>query len=168
LSNTLPRVVFDAVVYVQALISGRGPAAACIERILSGKAILFLSDAILAEITDVPLRPELTRRYSHLTPAAVTEFVRELRAVAVHVPAPAKAFVLSRDPKDEPYTDLSVAVRADYLVTWNDRHLTYLMRRDTPESKDFCAKFPWLKILSPPDFLGVLAQLGQDDSGQST
>jgi len=156
---TRPRVVFDAVVFVQALISGRGVAAACVQRVLAGEAILFLSDAVLAEISDVPLRPELTRRYPYLTPECVGAFVRDVQAVAVHVAAPPKAFKLPRDSKDEPYTDLAIAVGAAYLVTWNQRHLTYLMQQDTTEGREFCQRFPHLKILTPPEFLQELARL---------
>ena len=151
-----PHVVFDSVVFVQALISGRGPASACIERVFAGDAVLFLSDAILAEIEIVPLRPELTRRYPHLTPERVNGFIKDLTAVAVYVSAPPKAFSLPRDPKDEPYTDLAIDVRAGYLVTWNERHLTYLMMRDTPEGKEFCDRFPYVTILPPPAFLQKL------------
>jgi putative PIN family toxin of toxin-antitoxin system len=153
LSQTPPHVVFDAVVFVQALISDKGPAAVCIERIKQGNAILFVSDAVLAEITNVPLRPELTRRYSQLTPERVDAFVREVMRLARVIPTPPRVFSLPRDPKDEPYTDLAVAAGAEFLVTWNERHLTYLMRQDTPEGHEFCRRFPYLKILSPPAFL---------------
>jgi len=145
--------VFDSVVFVQAMINGQGPSAACIERVSAGEAILFLSDAILAEIRDVPLRPELTRRYAHLTPRLVESFVEQMQGIATHVVVPPKAFTLPRDPNDEPYIDLAIAANARYVVTWNDRHLTYLMRGDTPEGKEFREKFPEITILSPPDFL---------------
>ena len=151
-----PRVVFDAVVFVQALISGRGPSAACIERVLAGEAVLFLNDPILSEITSVPLRPELTRRYRHLTPERVNGFVRDIRAVSVQVLAPSGLFKLPRDAKDEPYVDLAIAIEAEYIVTWNERHLTYLMSGDTPEGSDFLLRFPGIVILSPPAFLAVL------------
>jgi hypothetical protein len=50
-------------------------------------------------------------------------------------------------------------VRAAYLVTWNQRHLTYLMQEDTTEGRDFCHRFPFLRILSPPAFLQELMRL---------
>ena len=159
---TAPRVVFDAVVFVQALISGRGPAAACVQHALAGKMILFLSDAILAEVSEVPLRPELTGRYPCLTPRRVSSFVHDLRSVAVHVPTPPRAFQLPRDPKDEHYTDLAIAVVAAYLVTWNQRHLTYLMQQDTAEGREFCHRFPLLNILPPPAFLKELSRLNPE------
>ncbi len=80
-----------------------------------------------------------------------------MQQYAVLIPTPPPIFILPRDPKDEPYTNLAVAAQAKYLVTWNDRHLTYLMKADTPEGRDFCQKFPFLNILSPPAFLQQLA-----------
>ena len=154
-----PRVVLDTVVFVQALISNRGPSAACIERAKAGQFALLLSQQLIEEMMDVPLRPDLTRRYSRLTPPRVQAFVDEIVRVALVLPTPPPAFTLPRDPKDEPLIDVAVAGGASYLVTWNDRHLTYLMRHDTPEGVDFCQKFPAIRILTPPQFLRELDAL---------
>jgi predicted nucleic acid-binding protein len=124
-----------------------------VERARSGEAILFVSNDVVAEMDSVPRRPELTRRYSHLTAQRVDAFVKDVRSFAVHIAAPPKIFALPRDSKDEPYIDLAVAADASYLVTWNDRHLTYLMRKDTPEGVEFCRKFPALTIVTPPVFV---------------
>jgi len=156
MKSALPRAVLDTVVFVQALISGRGPAAGCLERLRAGRFILLLSDPLLKEMREVPLRFELTRKYSQLTEARVGAFVREVEALGVHVQPTPSAFKLPRDPKDEPLIDLAVAGKADFLVTWNDRHLTYLMRKDTEEGKAFCASFPDIKIITPPEFLAKI------------
>ena len=37
---------------------------------------------------EVPLRPELTSRYPHLTPERVDAFVQDIKALAVHIAAP--------------------------------------------------------------------------------
>jgi putative PIN family toxin of toxin-antitoxin system len=152
----IPRAVLDTVVFVQALISGRGPSAGCLRRLKSGRFVLLLSDPLLREIREVPLRPELTRKYTQLTEERVHAFVGEIEFLAVHLPSTPTMFKLPRDPKDEPLIDLAIAGQADFLVTWNDRHLTYLMRRDTPEGEAFCAAFPKLQIVSPPDFLSQI------------
>jgi putative PIN family toxin of toxin-antitoxin system len=156
MSQSLPRVVLDTVVYVQALISGRGASAGCIDRLKALRFIVLLSDAVIAEMRDVPLRPQLTRKYTFLTPDRVDAFVTEIESLALSIAAPAKVFSLPRDPKDEPLIDLAVAGDADYLVTWNERHLTYLMKRDTPEGQEFCMRFPKLQIVSRADFLRLI------------
>jgi predicted nucleic acid-binding protein len=64
-----------------------------------------------------------------------------------------------RDPvKDEPYINLAIEAKVRYLVTWNDRHLTYLMRKDTPEGRDFCLRFPGVKIVDPPTYVREIQQ----------
>jgi uncharacterized protein len=67
-----------------------------------------------------------------------------------------QAFRLPRDPKDEPYVDLAIAAKAAFLVTWNDRHLTYLMRKDTPEGINFCQRFPDVRIVNPIEFVSAI------------
>jgi len=56
------------------------------------------------------------------------------------------------------YIDLAVAAGAHYLCTWNERHLTYLMKQDTPEGLEFCRRYPNLKILDPPAVLAALRE----------
>ena len=104
----------------------------------------------MAEIRGVSSRPALTRKYRNLTPEYIETFTEDLQRHAVSIENPPAVFSLSRDPKDEPYINLSVAADAQFLVTWNAKHLTYLMRTDTPEGRLFCEKFPKLKIVSPP------------------
>jgi putative PIN family toxin of toxin-antitoxin system len=159
MSQSLPRVVLDTVIFVQALISGRGAAAGCIDRLKAGRFILLMSDAVLKEAKEVPLRPGLTNRYPYLTAERVNEFVQEIQALAVHVASPPNVFTLPRDPKDEPLIDLAAAGMAEFLVTWNHRHLTYLMDDDTPEGKEFCQRFPNIKICAPPAFLSAIDAL---------
>ena len=155
-----PRVVLDTVVFVQTLISGRGPSAACIDRLRAGHFVLLMSNATRAELNEVPLRPELTRRYSHITAERVEAFAADVDALAATIPHPPKAFSLPRDPQDEPFIDLAVAGDADFIVTWNQRHLTYLMEQDTDEGRDFRRTNPKILIVSPVEFLRALDERG--------
>src|SRR5437588_1927327 len=93
------------------------------------------------------------RGVTPISPLNVDAFVREVQRLAVVVNAPSHVLALPRDPKDEPLIDLAVAGRADFLVTWNERHLTYRTKGDTPEGKEFSSRFPNLRIISPPEFL---------------
>ena len=159
MNQGLPRVVLDTVVFVQALISGRGPAARCLEGARRGRFILLQADGTLAELREVPFRPKLRAKYPFVTDQAVEAFVAEIESVAVRVPTPPPVLKLPRDPKDQPFIDLAVAGDARFIVTWNDRHLTYLMPRDTPEGTEFTARFPEIRIVSPPEFLAELDTL---------
>jgi putative PIN family toxin of toxin-antitoxin system len=151
------RVVFDCMLFVQAVTSDRGSAFKCFTLAEQGKFELLISPSILAEIEDVLSRPWLIAKYPVLTRERVAAFVAKFTSAAVLTPDPPKVFSLPRDPDDQTYTDLAVAANASYLVTWNDRHLTYLMRKDTPEGIDFCNRFPGLTILTPPDFLSRMS-----------
>jgi putative PIN family toxin of toxin-antitoxin system len=156
MTDSLPRVVLDTVVFVQALISGRGHSAGCLERLRAGRFILLMSDATFDELREVPLRAKFTAKYPFVTVEKVAAFVVEIESLAVRIANPPAVFILPRDPKDEPFIDLAVAGGARFIVTWNERHLTYLMKQDTPEGKDFRARFPTTEILSPPDFLAAI------------
>ncbi len=50
----IPRVVFDCVIYAQAIISDSGPAAECLERVRAGELRLIWSDYVLQEIRELP------------------------------------------------------------------------------------------------------------------
>jgi putative PIN family toxin of toxin-antitoxin system len=140
MSELRPRVVLDTVVFVQSMISGRGPAAGCVEEARAGRIVLLMSDATFAELKDVPLRAKFVAKYPYVTAPKVAAFVAEIETLAVRISRPPTVFTLPRDPMDEPFIDLAVAGSAQFIVTWNERHLTYLMDQDTPEGVDFCRR----------------------------
>jgi predicted nucleic acid-binding protein len=63
----IPGAVFDCVVLLQAAVSKKGPAFACLRLAQAGQVRIALSSDILAEITDVLNRPELRRKFKSLT-----------------------------------------------------------------------------------------------------
>ena len=156
------RVVYDCVVFLQG--SGRRGNASrkCLDLVDNGTVKLCLSAAVLAEIDDVLRRPEMLRRFPLIDSEASQTLLRTARNKSILLANVPKSFPLPRDPADEPYTDLAIAADARFLVTWNDRHLTYLMRQDTSEGIDFCRRFPNLKIVDPPTFLAEIRRLSQE------
>jgi putative PIN family toxin of toxin-antitoxin system len=83
----------------------------------TGQLTVSVSASILEELADVLNRPKSRQRFKTLTPERVEAFLRELQNAAVFVdPVPA-VFAYARDPDDEPYVNLAVAARANYLVT---------------------------------------------------
>jgi predicted nucleic acid-binding protein len=95
----------------------------------------------------------LQAKFPMLREEPARAFIRKVKRLSVLCSQPPNVFALPRDRDDEPYTDLAIAAQASYLVTWNERHLTYLMRKDTPEGVEFCKRFPELRIISPPEFI---------------
>jgi putative PIN family toxin of toxin-antitoxin system len=124
--------------------------------ILDGRVTLCMSAEVLSEIRDVLTRPEHRIRFPALTPQLVDAFLSQYLPGMRWVADVPPAFDVPRDPKDNPSVNLAVAAGAKYLVTWNHRHLGYLMQRDTPEGRDFCRRFPSLRIVDPPTFLGEI------------
>jgi putative PIN family toxin of toxin-antitoxin system len=153
------RVVYDCVVFLQG-VGRRGNAARkCLDLVDDGTVQLCLSPDVLAEIDDVLHRPEILRKFPLIDSEDSQTLLRTARNRALLLADVPKAFQLPRDPDDEPYTDLAIAADAKFLVTWNDRHLTYLMRQETPEGAEFCHRFPDVKIVDPPTFLAAILGL---------
>ncbi len=143
----IPGVVFDCMVYLQAVISERSPAFACFTLVENGQVMLHTSEAILAEVQDVLLRPALRSKFRTLTPDLVHAFLGKITTIArlaVDVP---RIYSHSRDPKDEPYINLALATKSSYLVS-RDKDLLDLMA-DTA----FCTSHPTLTVLDPVAFL---------------
>jgi putative PIN family toxin of toxin-antitoxin system len=83
-----PRVVLDTVVFVQSLISGRGAAARCFQRLQAGKFVFLMSDALFEELREVPSRPKLRAKYPFLTDVKVAAFTAKVESLAVRIARP--------------------------------------------------------------------------------
>jgi len=156
MTETTIRVVYDCVVFLQGAGRRTGPARECLDLVDDDTVELYLSPDLLAEIDDVLRRPEILQKFPALTSTDSQILLRAARNRAVLLTNVANMFALPRDPDDEPYTDLAIAADAHFLVTWNDRHLTYLMRQETPDGIEFCRRFPNLRIVDPVEFLAEI------------
>ncbi|MGA3065879.1 MAG: putative toxin-antitoxin system toxin component, PIN family [Tepidisphaeraceae bacterium] len=148
--------VFDCMVYLQGAGRRHGPARRCLELVDAGHITLCLSPSILLELTDVLARPLIRQKFPLLTAADAETLLRSIRAKSQLFTDVPNVLTLPRDRNDEIYLDVAVAAKADYLVTWNERHLTYLMQKNTPEGKEFGRRFPDLTILDPVRFLQLV------------
>ena len=150
------RAVFDCMLFLQAATHETNPAFRCFQFAEAGRVQLQLSPAILDEVDDVLNRPELRRKFSALTPARVARFLKRTLAHSAMNPEPPGAFPLARDPDDEPYLSLAIHTGARYLVT-RDKDLLDLMNQESPDGREFCKRFPNLKILNPAAFLQAMS-----------
>lgn len=154
-----PRAVFDCMVFLQGAGRPAGPARACLRLVDEGRVTLCLSAEILAEVRDVLARPKTLRKFPLLSPEWVEAFVENAASKAVVLTQVPKAAALERDPKDEPYLNLALAVRARYLVSRN-RDLLDLM-----EDEGFRQSYPDLLILDPVAFLQAVAGSKEAEPG---
>lgn len=156
MSHTPPRVVLDCMVFLQGAGRRHGASRRCLELADAGQIELWLSPEILAETAEVLDRPLLRARFPLISSSTSQSLLRALFDKSRLLSPVPKAFRLPRDPDDEIYLNLAIAADARYLVTWNERHLTYLMKADTPEGVEFCRRYPNLTILDPPALLAAL------------
>jgi len=157
-SDTL-RVVFDCNIYWRALFSPSGVGSKCIKLVQAGRIFCFLSPEILAEITDVLSRQETLRDFPSITSFKIDAFIKDIRSYSTLVEKVPHVFVLDRDPKDEVYVDLAIAVDANYIVT-TDRDLLDLMTGFDDASKEFRQRFRNIKIVRPNEFLKIISETG--------
>jgi putative PIN family toxin of toxin-antitoxin system len=147
-----PRAVFDCMVFFQASARPTGPAARLfIDFVEQRQLTLYVSDAILEEVRDVLGRPAIRAKNPAITDKTVEEFCNRVQQVAQKINQVPASWTLARDPDDEPYLNLAIAVSADYLVT-RDNDLLDLMQ-DTA----FRARYPTVTIIDPVALLQLLS-----------
>jgi putative PIN family toxin of toxin-antitoxin system len=147
-------VVFDCNLYLQAILSPRGPAAACWQKVLAGEVRLYVAPFVLSEIRELPYHRKL-RRFRSFTHERVERFVEELLDTAILVTDPPAVFDYVRDPDDARYVDLAIATDANLVVS-NDKDLLDLMNDTNPDGESLRKQHPALQILTPPEFLDSL------------
>jgi uncharacterized protein len=149
MSSAGVNVVFDCVIYAQALINPNGVAGRCIDVAQDGHACLFLSEYVLNEIRELPSK--LPAEYG-VTPAQIERLVDGLLAFAVWVDEVPAVYAHPHDPDDSHYVNLALATGSELIVS-RDRHLLNLMDAKRKEAQDFMRLFPTLRVLDPPAFL---------------
>ena len=109
------RAVLDTVVFVRALINPKGRWGRLLFE-LSGRYVVVLSPAIIAEIVSVLYRPSLRRRFPQLADLPSLERVLQLFEQA-EIVEPDVEVRICRDSADNKFFACAVAGQADYIVT---------------------------------------------------
>lgn len=157
-NNALVAAVFDCNVYLQAAAREMSAAADCLRLVEADLVQLYLSQEVLAEVEEILYRPEIRTHFQTLTEEMIGAFLLRLQKIATLRRNVPKQFNYSRDPDDEPYINLAVAVKADYLVS-RDRDLLDLMTAYSSEAKEFRQRFRPLRIVEPLAFLQEVRRL---------
>jgi len=111
------KVVFDAIVYLQAVANPAGPSGACFDHVRSGTLALITSSETVAELRGLLARPNIRKKFPHLTDQMAEELVTEVERISTSLDDVPRVFEYPRDPKDEPYINLAIAADADYLTS---------------------------------------------------
>ncbi|MDB5322959.1 MAG: pilt protein domain protein [Phycisphaerales bacterium] len=145
------QAVFDCNVYLQAMLSARGAAHACWQKVVAGEVVLYVTPFILAEIRRLPDHKNL-RRLRSFTHERVERFIEELLDNAALVSDPPPKFAYPRDPDDARYVDVAISTGAILIVS-NDKDLLDLMNDSNPEGKALRERHPTFGIFTPAEFL---------------
>ena len=150
--------VFDCNIYLQAAARPFSPSAACLRLAEEGVVLLYVSEDILTEVSEVLRRPSIQKRFPELTTESIDKFLERVRGFARLVKKVSVKFSYSRDVDDEIYINLAVEAEVDFLVS-RDNDLLDLMTDYTNEVKDFRRRFRWLKVFDPVEFLNEVRKL---------
>lgn len=151
------RVVFDCMIFLQALISDKSIAFKLFEYLEADAFILFVSRETLAEVNEVLARPYVRAKNSQITDEYVEAFLNRILSKAELIKNIPKHFEYSRDPKDEKYINLAIEAESDFLVS-RDKDLLDLMTDISPQGKEYRQKSRPLKIVEPAEFLQILTE----------
>ena len=144
-------------VFLQAGANPAGPSGACFGHARSGVIALITSPETVAELRGLLARPNIRKKFPHLTDEVAEAFVLEVERTGTSIEDVPRAFGYPRDPKDEPYINLAIAAHADY-ITSRDRDLLDLMQ-DT----HFTARFPGIRVLDPVALLREIEAMGETE-----
>lgn len=135
------RIVLDANQFVSALLKPGSNPDLIMRLVRREKVLLFLSDAICAELLRVLTYSKIRNRLNR-SEASLSEFIDKLRAVAVVIPGAVKLPPLQSDPSDTKYLECAVEGKADFIIS-GDHHLTDLNT------------FQKIRIVAPATFLTI-------------
>lgn len=93
------RVVYDCNIFWRSFFYSKGLGGGCKKLIDDGSVLHFISDEIIAEITDVLTRSETLEKFPLTRIEDVHKFLREIVIRSVFVRSPPSAFEYSRDTK---------------------------------------------------------------------
>lgn len=110
----MPRVIFDTVIFVRALIN---PYSRCGRLVFqhAGSYELVVSPPVIQEILEVLHRPELTSRFRSLAgldSVRIFQILEQAEVVDIGDVRP-----VSRDPKDDKFLATAHAGQAEYLIS---------------------------------------------------
>ncbi len=132
------KVVLDVNVWVSALLWGGKPAQV-VELAQDDQLDIFVSEAIIAELSQVLLYPRIVKVYKDdgLLARAIVEAV--LKVVKFVEVKPVVKVVLEH-PADDKFIDCALAADAAYVIS-GDKHL--LKRKLQKNSCVICKRFSW-------------------------
>ncbi|MEJ7860804.1 MAG: putative toxin-antitoxin system toxin component, PIN family [Pyrinomonadaceae bacterium] len=151
------RIVFDCMIFLQAVISDKNVAFELFEHLEKDVFTLFVSGETLDEVNNVLNRPYIRNRNPQITDESIEMFLSRVLNRAKRLNKIPKHFQYPRDPKDEKYINPAIEAEANYIVS-RDNDLLDLMTGIDAESKEFRQRFRFLKVIAPGEFLRIIQE----------
>lgn len=151
------KTIFDCNIIWQSFFFGNGVSAKCKKLVDDEIIILYLSPEILEEMREVMTRPEFLAKFESVTETMVEKYLEQLAKKSVFIRSVPTKFKFSRDKDDEPYINLAIETKCDYIVT-RDGDLLDLMTGFDVESKEFRQRTRPLKVVEPLEFLKIVEE----------
>jgi putative PIN family toxin of toxin-antitoxin system len=128
------KVVFDTNVLISAILFGGYPRK-CLELVIEGKIVLYITEEIIREFEGV-----LKREKFGIPDETLHYIVTSLDSIVNFVSPEMKLKIVEKDPADNKFLECAVTADADFIIS-GDTHLLEL------------SEFRKIKILNPSDFL---------------
>ncbi len=152
MSHSRLRVVLDTNTLLRGFIS-KSSAAAEVRRAAERRLFVpLLSKAVLDENRSVLADPILAGRFPEVTPTVVEVAIRRIQFVSDYVRDPKVRFRYPRDPRDEKFIELAIALNASQIVT-DDKDLLSLVTARNDSGRRFRQRLPNVEVLSAATFL---------------
>jgi putative PIN family toxin of toxin-antitoxin system len=146
------RIVLDTNTLLRGLVGESSAAVKLLRAAESRVVVPLLSKAVLDEYRAVLSDSALTERFSSLNAEFVEVTLRRLRYVGDFVRASNVTFAYRRDPGDEKFIELAIALRASHIVS-SDDDLLSLPEEASDAGRRFRQRLPGVEVLEAADFL---------------
>jgi len=151
------RIVLDTNTLLRGLVSATS-AAAKVRRGAEGRLFIpLLSKPVLDEYRAVLGSDAMVSKFPGLTPELVEVTARRLRFVSDYIRSPKVAFEYRRDPCDQKFIELAIALEATHLIS-ADKDLLSLPSSRTEAGRRFRQRLPHIEVLSAGQFVKEYAE----------
>ncbi len=131
------RLVIDTNIIVSAALKPDGLQRTVFLLAITKPAMLYVTEAVLAEYREVLARPEFKIR------RGLRQQLLQLIRNHAQLVTPARALRIAKDPDDDKFLECADAARADYLVAGNQRHFPTFWKKT--------------KVITSREFIGIVA-----------
>jgi putative PIN family toxin of toxin-antitoxin system len=130
-------LVIDTNILISAALKPDGLQRTVFVLAITKPAMLYVTEAILKEYSEVLARPELQIR------KGLRQQLLQLIRNNSQVVRPVRPLRVAKDPEDDKFLECADAARADYLVTGNQRHFPKFWKKT--------------KIITSREFVSIVA-----------